>query len=80
MTLTNSDGGRFSTSTDERGYYGLDVAAGPYTVNAQHPGYSFASGQVQVMGGAVSAARPLIGTPLSGLSTSAAGALPPVFS
>ena len=80
VTLTNSDGGRFSTSTDERGYYGLDVAAGPYTVNAQHPGYSFASGQVQVMGGAVSAARPLIGTPLSGLSTSAAGALPPVFS
>ena len=80
VTLTNSDGGRFSTSTDERGYYGLDVAAGPYPVNAQHPGYSFASGQVQVMGGAVSAARPLIGTPLSGLSTSAAGALPPVFS
>ena len=80
VTLTNSDGGRFSTSTDERGYYALDVAAGQYAVNAQHPGYAFAPGQVQVMGGVVSAARPLIGTPLSGPSISGAGALPPVFS
>lgn len=80
VTLTNSDGGRFSTSTDERGYYALDAAAGQYAVNAQHPGYAFAPSQVQVMGVVVSAARPLIGTPLSGLSTSAAGALPPVFS
>jgi hypothetical protein len=41
VTLTNSDGGRFSTSTDEWGYYALDVAAGLYAVNAQHPGYAF---------------------------------------
>ena len=80
VTLTNSDGGRFSTSTDESGYYGLDVAAGQYAVNAQHPGYAFAPSQVQVMGVVVSAARPLIGTPLSGPSISGAGALPPVFS
>jgi hypothetical protein len=80
VTLTNSDGGRFSASTDDRGYYALDVAAGLYAVNAQHPGYAFAPGQVQVVGGAVSAARPLIGTPLSGPSMSRASALPPVFS
>ena len=80
VTLTNSDGGRFSTITNEGGYYGLDVAAGLYAVNAQHPGYAFAPGQVQVMGGVVSAARPLIGTPFSGPSISRAGALPPVFS
>lgn len=80
VTLTNSDGGRFSTSTDERGYYALDAAAGQYAVNAQHPGYAFAPSQVQVMGVVVSAARPLIGTPLSGPSISGSGALPPVFS
>ena len=80
VTLTNSDGGRFSTITNEGGYYGLDVAAGLYAVNAQHPGYAFAPGQVQVMGGVVSAARPLIGTPFSGPSISGAGTLPPVFS
>ena len=80
VTLTNSDGGRFSTITNEGGYYGLDVAAGLYAVNAQHPGYAFTPGQVQVMGGVVSAARPLIGAPFSGPSISRAGALPPVFS
>lgn len=72
-------GGRFSTSTDESGYYTLDVAAGQYAVNAQLPGYAFVPGQVQVVGGAVSAARPLVGSPLSGLSKSAA-VLPPIFS
>ncbi|MDD1737508.1 MAG: carboxypeptidase-like regulatory domain-containing protein [Methanothrix sp.] len=80
VTLTNSDGGRFSTITDESGYYVMDVAAGLYTVNAQHPGYAFTPGQVQVMGGGVSAARPLVGSPFSGPSISGAGALPPVFS
>ncbi|HQE96659.1 MAG TPA: carboxypeptidase-like regulatory domain-containing protein [Methanothrix sp.] len=65
VTLTNSDGGRFSTSTDDGGYYGLDVAAGLYAVNAQHPGYSFAPSQVQVVGEAVSAARPLVGLSMS---------------
>jgi len=80
VTLTNSDGGRFSTSTDQSGYYGLDVAAGQYSINAQHPGYAFIPDQVQVMGGAVSAARPLIGVPFSGPSISAAATLPPVFS
>ena len=80
VTLTNSDGGRFSTSTDERGYYGLDVAAGQYSIYAQHPGYAFIPDQVQVMGGAVSAARLLVGTSLSGPSISGAGTLPPVFS
>ena len=79
VTLTNNEGGRFSTSTDERGYYALDVAAGLYAVNAQLPGYAFVPGQVQVVGGAVSAARPLVGSPLSGPSTSAA-VLPPIFS
>ena len=79
VILTNNEGGRFSTSTDESGYYALDVAAGQYAVNAQLPGYAFVPGQVQVVGGAVSAARPLVGSPLSGPSTSTA-VLPPIFS
>ena len=80
VTLTNSDGGRFSTITDGSGYYVMDVAAGLYTVNAQHPGYAFTSSQVQVMAGMVSAARPLIGSPASEPSLSGKNSLPPIFS
>lgn len=75
VVLINSDGGSFSTTTGESGYYALDVAAGIYTVNAEHPGYAFTSSQVQVMAGMVSAARPLMAVPQSGTGT-----LPPVFS
>ncbi len=75
VILTNSDGGRFSTTTDAAGYYGLDVAAGFYAVNAEHPDYAFTSSQVQASAGMVSAARPLVGTARSGI-----GALAPVFS
>jgi len=80
VVITNSEGGRFSKITDDGGYYAFDVTPGLYSVNAQHPGYSFASGQVQALAGMVSAARPLVGSPFSGPSTSGAGALPPVFS
>jgi len=80
VVLINSDGGSFSTTTDESGYYALDVAAGLYTVNAEHPGYAFTSSQVQVMAGMVSAARPLIGSPVSEPSLSGKRSLPPIFS
>jgi hypothetical protein len=81
VILINSDGGRFSAISDESGYYALDVAAGGYGINAEHPGYAFTSGQVEALAGLVSAARPLVGTPLSGPSVSKAGyLLPPVFS
>lgn len=81
VVLINGDGGRFSAISDESGYYALDVAAGGYGISAEHPGYAFTSGQVEALPGLISAARPLVGTPLSGPSESRAGSLlPPIFS
>lgn len=72
VILTNSDGGRISTTTDASGFYALDVATGFYMVSAEHQGYNFTQSSVQATVGLVSAARPLIGT-------ARASPLPPVF-
>jgi phosphatidate phosphatase APP1 len=63
VTVSNSDGGKFSTTTDPAGYYAIDVATGAYLVNAEYPGYVFTSASAQAIAGTVSAARPIVGTP-----------------
>jgi hypothetical protein len=72
VILTNSDGGRISTTTDPAGFYALDVANGVYMVSAEHPGYTFTQGSVQATSGLVSASRPLFGA-------ARAASLPPIF-
>lgn len=63
VTVSNNDGGRFSTVTGSGGYYAIDVATGVYLVNAEAPGYGFTQTLVQAISGVVSAARPVVGTP-----------------
>lgn len=63
VTLSNNDGGRFSTVTGFGGYYSIDVSTGGYLVNAEAPGYVFTQTRVQAISGVVSAARPVVGTP-----------------
>ena len=64
VTATNNEGGKFSTTTGPAGYYAIDVAAGVYLVNAEFPGYIFTQTSVQAITGVVSAARPVVGTPV----------------
>jgi len=63
VTVSNNDGGRFSTTTGSGGYYAIDVATGVYLVNAEAPGYVFTQSVVQATSGVVTAARPVVGTP-----------------
>ncbi len=63
VILSNNEGGRFSTTTDASGYYGFDVAAGVYLINAELGGYSFAPTTASVWTGGVSAAKPMVGHP-----------------
>lgn len=65
VILSNNEGGRFSTVADAAGYYGFDVAAGVYLINAELGGYSFAPTTASVWAGVVSAAKPLVGHPIS---------------
>lgn len=65
VIISNNDGGKFSTVTNPAGYYAIDVATGFYLVNAQFPGYVFTQTSVQAITGLVSAARPVVGTPIS---------------
>ncbi|MCK9441087.1 MAG: carboxypeptidase-like regulatory domain-containing protein [Methanothrix sp.] len=64
VIMSNNEGGKFSTMTNTAGYYAIDVAAGIYLVNAELPGYVFTQTSVQAMTGLVSAARPVVGTPV----------------
>lgn len=63
VILSNNEGCRFSTTTDASGYYGYDVAAGAYLINAELGGYSFAPTAASVWTGVVSAAKPVVGHP-----------------
>ncbi len=63
VTVSNNDGGRFSTMTGSGGYYAIDVATGIYLVNAEAPGYVFTQTLVQATSGMVTAARPVVATP-----------------
>jgi len=63
VIASNSDGGKFSTTTGPAGYYAIDVATGAYLVNAEYPGYVFTSVPAQAIAGTVSVARPIVGTP-----------------
>lgn len=67
VIISNNEGGKFSTVTDARGYYALDLATGIYLVNAEFPGYTFAPSKAQVWTGVVSAAKPLVGYPAADL-------------
>ncbi len=71
VIVSNNEGGKFSTMTDLAGYYALDVATGFYLVNAEFQGYVFTQTSVQATTGLVSAARPVVGTPI--------GSAPPTF-
>jgi len=62
VTVSNNDGGRFSTATGSGGYYAIDVATGVYLVDAEAPGYVFTQSLVQATNGVVTAARPVVGT------------------
>jgi hypothetical protein len=66
VTASNSEGGRFTTTTGASGYYGLNVATGIYLVNAKMPGYDFTPSTAQVQTGVVSAAMTIVGRPASG--------------
>lgn len=66
VTATNSDGGRFSTTTGQSGYYAIDVASGVYVISGQLAGYVFTQTTAQAVSGLVSAARPIVGTPAGG--------------
>ena len=68
VTVSNNDGGRFSTMTGSGGYYAIDVATGVYLVNAEAPGYVFTQTLVQATSGMVTAARPVVGTPADSAS------------
>ena len=63
VTVSNNDGGKFSTATGSGGYYAIDVATGVYLVNAEAPGYVFTQSLVQATNGVVTVARPVVGTP-----------------
>jgi hypothetical protein len=65
VILSNNEGGRFSTITDASGYYGFDVSAGIYLINAELGGYTFAPTTASVWTGVVSAAKPMVGHLLS---------------
>jgi hypothetical protein len=64
VIVSNNEGGKFSTMTNPAGYYAIDVASGVYLVNAEFPGYVFTQTSVQATTGLVSAARPVVGTPI----------------
>jgi hypothetical protein len=66
VTVSNNDGGKFSTVTVSGGYYAIDVATGVYLVNAEAPGYLFTQSLVQATNGVVTAARPVVGIPAGG--------------
>ncbi len=68
VTVSNNDGGRFSSMTGSGGYYAIDVATGVYLVNAEAPGYVFTQTLVQATSGMVTAARPVVGTPADSAS------------
>lgn len=68
ITLSSREGGYFSTKTDAFGYYGMDVATGSYIIIVEKPGYSFTQTTANVWAGVVSAARTIVGYPISGYS------------
>ncbi len=64
VTVSNNDGGKFSSTTGPGGYYAIDVATGVYLVTAEAPGYVFTPSMVQAINGMVTAARPVVGKPV----------------
>ncbi|MGA9097428.1 MAG: carboxypeptidase-like regulatory domain-containing protein [Methanotrichaceae archaeon] len=65
IIISSSEGGYFSTKTNAFGYYGMDVATGTYIITAEKSGYRFTQSTANVWTGVVSAARDIIGSPLS---------------
>jgi len=65
VIISNSEGGRFTTTSGASGYYALDVATGAYLVSAELPGYVFTPTSVRAWAGMVSAARPVVGRPVA---------------
>ncbi|MHC1631297.1 MAG: carboxypeptidase-like regulatory domain-containing protein [Methanotrichaceae archaeon] len=63
VKISGSNGGRFSTSTNTQGYYGMDVPSGVYTVIAELEGYRFTQATARVWMGTVSVAGNIIGYP-----------------
>jgi hypothetical protein len=65
VTITNTEGGTFTKTTDLLGYYGMDVPSGNYIIYAQREGYRFTPSTARVWMGTVSAARTIVGFPAS---------------
>jgi hypothetical protein len=71
VLISSSEGGTFTTTTNALGFYGMDVPSGVYLVTAQFPGYSFTQSQARIWLGIASAARDIIGYPISGAQATA---------
>ncbi|MDQ1261881.1 MAG: hypothetical protein QG575_1062 [Euryarchaeota archaeon] len=65
VIISNDEGGKFSTMTNPAGYYAIDVVTGVYLVNAEYPGHVFTQTSAQAVAGQVSAAKPVVGTPIN---------------
>lgn len=64
VKISGSGGGSFSTNADSRGYYGLNVPSGEYTVTAELTGYRFNQASARVWVGTVSVAGKVVGYPI----------------
>lgn len=68
VRISGPGGGVFSTITDGRGFYGMDLSSGTYSVTADLDGYSFTTTQARIWTGTVSAAPTLVGYPAGTLA------------
>lgn len=75
VLVTSSDGGRFTSTTNALGYYGINLPSGVYLVTAEIAGYSFTQSVARVVSGIASAAPDVVGYPLQAVGvTGTAGA------
>ncbi|NYT02626.1 MAG: carboxypeptidase regulatory-like domain-containing protein [Methanosarcinales archaeon] len=64
IRIVGSEGGTFTRTTDNFGYYGMDLPSGYYVIEAQKEGYRFTQSTARVWTGTISAARRILGFPL----------------
>lgn len=64
VRISSSEGGTFTKTTDQFGYYGMDVPSGYYVIDAQYTGYMFTQSTGRVWTGTISAVGVIVGTPV----------------
>lgn len=64
----SGSGGVYSTTTNARGYYGMNLPSGTYAVTAELGGFSFTQATGRVWTGTVSAAGTVVGYPVGQLA------------